>query len=364
MLPTQKQTDFVRDMAELLGCQLPDMTDRSAVVAFINKHKYEYYRKKDMLIRDKIIEECSILDFAEEIGFHLKKGARYYSLMEHDSVRIRADGKRYWRNSVAGEGGSVGKGGTVIDFAIEFCNMDTHKALRYFTEKVMKDIKLKPVAARSPKTDQGPKKEKKNLVLPNKAQDMRRVYAYLTKSRMICKDIVQDFVDDKMLYQDTFGNCVFVGYKKGIPVFATRRGTTTHVRFTNDVPGCDYGYGFYIDNGSGSLIVTESVIDAMSIMTILHRQKRDYRAYDYLALAGTGKVEALEEHLKEKKDVIRKVIAACDNDEYGRLCAENIKKMVSHYQDIDFVWKLPKKEKDWNEELQESLIHGIYSIKF
>ena len=39
------------------------------------------------------------------------------------------------------------------------------------------------------------------------------------------------------------------------------------VRFLGDLEGCDYKKGFCINNQSEKLIVTESVIDAMSVMT-------------------------------------------------------------------------------------------------
>ena len=41
------------------------------------------------------------------------------------------------------------------------------------------------------------------------------------------------------------------------------------------------------------MIVTESVIDAMSIMSILKGQGKDYKQYDYLPLSGTDKHESL-----------------------------------------------------------------------
>lgn len=68
MLPSQKQIDFVEDMARYLNIELPNMTDRRAVVAFINQHKYEFYKKRDNDIRDRIIEEIDIQDFAQELG--------------------------------------------------------------------------------------------------------------------------------------------------------------------------------------------------------------------------------------------------------------------------------------------------------
>ena len=47
------------------------------------------------------------------------------------------------------------------------------------------------------------------------------------------------------------------------------------------------------------MIVTESVIDAMSVMTILQAQGKDWKAYDYLPLGGTGKYEPILNLLKE-----------------------------------------------------------------
>ena len=41
---------------------------------------------------------------------------------------------------------------------------------------------------------------------------MRKIYAYLIKTRYISQDVVNEMVHRKMLYQDTYGNCVFLGY--------------------------------------------------------------------------------------------------------------------------------------------------------
>lgn len=71
------------------------------------------------------------------------------------------------------------------------------------------------------------------------------------------------------------------------------RGTNTEKRFVADVENSDYEHGFYINNGSEKLIVTESVIDAMSIMSILKAKGIDYKSYDYLPLAGAAKFESL-----------------------------------------------------------------------
>lgn len=186
---------------------------------------------------------------------------------------------------------------------------------------------------------------------------MRRAYAYLIKTRYIDQDVVQDFVNQKMLYQDQRGNCVFVSYDKDKqPVFACKRGTNTEKRFVADVENSDYEHGFYINNGSEKLIVTESVIDAMSIMSILKAKGIDYKSYDYLPLAGAAKFESLMNHLHD--DVTREVNLALDNDEGGIQNAEKIKELIEKEGiDLDEHDWIPD-YKDWNEEIKEAFKHG------
>ena len=57
------------------------------------------------------------------------------------------------------------------------------------------------------------KKEREPLVLPEKADNMKRAYWYLVSVRGISPKIVSHFMNRKMLYQEKkYGNCVFVGY--------------------------------------------------------------------------------------------------------------------------------------------------------
>ena len=72
-------------------------------------------------------------------------------------------------------------------------------------------------------------------------------------------------------------NCVFVKDQ-----FACLRGTKG--RFVGDVPGCDYSKGFFFGNTNQNLIITESVIDIMSVMSYLKLKNIDYNQFSYLAL--------------------------------------------------------------------------------
>ncbi len=286
---------------------------------------------------EKIRREVKIVDYAAEIGKTVVKIGHYYSLKENNSIRIDPERNCYWRNS-------NGRTGSVIDFAMEFPGgYSMHEVISMFSRRINwtnnNTVKVKPVK----------KMDNKILKLPKANKDMHRVFAYLMKTRCISKEIIQTLIDNKQLYEDERHNCVFVSYDNDKPVFACMRGTNTSHPFYGDVKGCDYTKCFFIDNGAEELIVTESVIDGLSVMTM----KADYNKYDYLFLAGVNKWESVETYLKRK--TYKRVIIATDNDKGGIEGARNICCYIRmNYESIERKWELPPLEqgKDWNRFLQ------------
>lgn len=68
----------------------------------------------------------------------------------------------------------------------------------------------------------------KEFILPEKDNNNKNVFAYLTQTRKINADIVNDLINSNHLFQDVHKNCVFVGYNENQkPVFANQRGTNT-----------------------------------------------------------------------------------------------------------------------------------------
>lgn len=193
-------------------------------------------------------------------------------------------------------------------------------------------------------------KDKLGLRLPDQAPNMHRVFAYLTKSRCIEPEIVQDFVKREMLYQDNKGNCVFVSSEKGTPVFACLRGTNTYKRFVADVENNDYAKGFYVANGVDKLIITESVIDAMSVMSALKMNGIDYKQYDYLPLAGAAKHDCVLNRIRGSN--IKEVYLALDNDKGGRTNAASLEALLRKECAGIRVNQCFPGTKDWNEELK------------
>ena len=285
------------------------------------------------------IKKISITEYARQMGFTPVKIGSYYTLKEHDSVRIDPRKNIFFRNS-------TGDRGTVIDFVMAFKGVSCGEAIKLLCD----EIELPKVYKEQNSVPQ----KKKELILPAKARNMKNVFAYLVKTRCINQKIVQEMVDRDMLYQDERNNCVFVSRdENGKSVFATVRGTNTDKKWVGDVSGCDYSHSFFIDNCSRNLIVTESVIDAMSMMDIKEQKGENHQEYNYLSVSGLGKSrEALGYHLgKTLYDI---VFLAFDNDDKGREIAKEMKKHIeSINQDISVSMLFPEAAKDWNEELQK-----------
>lgn len=275
-------------------------------------------------------EKVNIVDYAVRIGFTPKKVGKYYTLKEHDSVRIDPERNIFFRNS-------TGEHGTVIDFALTFTNLPIGKIIAE-----MENMKFSKVYTESKTKDMD-----KDFILPEKDGTYKNVYAYLIKTRGIKKEIVDSFVKRKILFQDKHKNCVFISRKDGKPVFGSLRGTNTKHKYIADVSGSDYSYGLIFKNGSDTLIVTESAIDTLSFINLFPQHENS----DYLSLSGVSKTKALINHIKAGN--YKNLILALDNDEAGKTATEKIKAEIKELKlknKINVSVLIPK-EKDWNEDL-------------
>ena len=291
-------------------------------------------------------EQVKITDYARELGYTVVRKGKYNSMKEHDSVMIDPEKNCYWRNSRPGNGGSIGQGGSVIDFVMEFESVSLKEALRLLGNRI--DFTGSSVPIVQQRRDV-PKS--KTLQLPPMGQNMHKVFAYLIKTRGIAAEIVQELVRRKQLYQDDHGNCVFVSYdKKGQALFACRRGTNTYSPFYGDVAGSDYSRGFYLDYQADRIYVTESVIDALSVMTL---KGKDAGNWNYLALNGVGKWQTVCTYLEEER--ICSVWIGLDNDDPGAAAGILLARKVKEIRpgiEVRFDFPPGKEGKDWNEVLQ------------
>ena len=316
-----------------------------------------YKAKKTALYTKEELDEIKsypILSYAEEIGYTLKQvGRGQYSLVEHDSVSISPQLNLFYRFSNANKGIS-GHKGSIIDFVMEFQDMDKTEAILYLKDYLKINYQNHSISYQKYKDmidlDYQPEPVDK-ITLPeqnmfNDKPNNYKIIQYLTVKRELNESLVKDWINKGYLYQDDHANCVFVNRdENGEPIFANRRGTSDTKTFKQDLPGCNYNHCFYIDNKSDTMIVTEGIIDGMSLLSL----RQDYNTHNLLSLSGTSKAHAVFYQLEQHPE-IKNVILGLDNDEAGISATKFISdKLKQERPDIDITDMTPIRSKDWNE---------------
>ncbi len=98
------------------------------------------------------------------------------------------------------------EGGDAIDFVRRFMGKSYPEAVEFLLSGCGGSLTLSPPIQRQPP---------KPFVLPEKNEDMRRVYAYLLRCRGLNRDVVNVFAQKNMIYESApYHNAIFVGYDK------------------------------------------------------------------------------------------------------------------------------------------------------
>ena len=338
--------------------------------------------------RRKAVHGYPIRKLVEEYGMTVveKRGTRpVISTAEHDSLVIYEDENEYHRYS-------TGTGGDVVAFMMEFSGIDKtsknkHQQVNECISILEERLKIDPSIAVS---EVRAERIKPPFETPEKADTNRRVRAYLCKTRGISEEIVDRWIRNGMLYQEAgnYGNCVFLSRDdNGKPVYGVKRSTNPTKKFVVDVTGSDYSKGFFvrgrvdeavreknsIAKGNNQIIVTEAVIDMMSLQSLyLKRRNHELREQgklsceetdyenrflnaNWYSLNGCQKYDGLLNTIAENKEITQ-VRLALDNDDAGRNAAEDIKKQIEERfsnRKIYVTISLPFTEgRDWNDELK------------
>lgn len=186
---------------------------------------------------------------------------------------------------------------------------------------------------------------------------MKRVYAYLMKQRFIDRNVIDYFVQNKMIYEDKkYHNIVFVGYdENGVAKHAYKRGTYTHAgSYKGNEAGSNPDYSFHHIGGGNDLYVFESAIDMLSFITLNQRQ---WKEKNYVALDGIAEHAMI--HILSKNRNINRVILCLDNDIAGIEATGRLKGILK-LNDYKNVSRIIPFNKDFNEDLKA--FHGIEAI--
>lgn len=293
--------------------------------------------------RRQNVKKYSLIQLAEELGYTpIRVGNNYMTLKEHDSVRINTHKNTFVQYS-------TGVSGDPVSFLMQFglTRSTRFKSVDYCLFWLEKKLNID----NSVTVEKQYEKKQVPLNLPSKDDNSRRVFAYLTKTRKIDIEIYRAFEKRNMIYQDKeHKNCVFVGYNNSKPVYAMQRSSLPSSSFKIECVGCNYDYGIIYENkGSNTLIITEAVIDMMSLMT-LNLKTRIHEKHSFLSINSVYKDRCIYNYLNKHPE-IEDVLIALDNDEKGLEAYKKIStKIKENYKKVK-IMQLTPKTKDWNEDL-------------
>lgn len=277
--------------------------------------------------------EVDLEDFLSRQGEKLLRSGREKRLASDHSITVR--GNR-WYDHAAGTGGC----------AIDFVQMHYNSTFPEAVTLLLGGEQGQAYRASGPERE----KESKPFVLPEAYPDMRRVYAYLTKTRCLDREVVSAFTRKKLIYEDAkYHNAVFVGYDAdGTARHAHKRGSCTKGdAFKGNVDGSDPRYSFrYLGKGN-TAYVFEAPIDMLSFIT-LHR--KGWQENSYVALSGISAhamLQVLEDHPQADT-----VVLCLDHDPAGIENSFRLADAVKEQRPDIRVRMLQPANKDWNEDLK------------
>ena len=312
--------------------------------------------------------QTNLEEFLQQKGEHLRKTGSESVLIykdstgEHDSISVR--GNRWYDHKNM-------RGGYPLKFMQEFYGMNFRTAMQELLNGEEPELGRKKnteqekpkvseeteVNGNTAKCEDGTKKSE--FKLPEKDSNMKRLFAYLLKTRFISKDVVKSFVDQKILYQEKeHGNVVFVGTDKdGVPKSACKKSTAEQAKgFRMTVAGSDCRYGFCWRGESSKLYVFEAAIDLMSFITL---RNDEWKADSFLALDGLS-AKPLLQFLEDQKNIYE-IFLCLDYDAAGMEACDKLNDILIEkgYEAEKIKRKYPL-YKDWNEQLKAE--HGVEAI--
>lgn len=295
-----------------------------------------------MKITDEQKERAAFVNLPQFLmahGFDLKKVGREYVWKDHDSLHIKDNGP--------GERGawfrfSEDKGGDNIGFLREYMGMSFVDAVEALTGEHI-DRTYTP----SRTYEQKPKTVTARELSLAEADNARRVFAYLCKTRGLDYDTVSALVrNGSIAQQEKTGNVLFKYYDdQGKVIGAEKVGTSTEHKFKGIATGSAAGHGFEVVRGTGEkAFFFESAIDMLSYLQMHDKELTDCRL---VSMMGVKPNIVLDTMLRNNISPDH-VFLCSDNDTAGNDFAQRLQEQ---YPDMKRVIT-PDTYKDWNGTLR------------
>lgn len=194
-----------------------------------------------------------LVEFLRRQGEKLIRSGPEYRMASDHSVTVRGN---EWYDHASKEGGGP------ISFVQNYCGLSYPEAVTRLL-----DGEQGRICEPAPKK----KEPKKEFIQPPVGREMRRLYAYLLKKRLIDREVLSTFVRAGLVYEDEkYHNAVFIGKDEhGVVRHAHKRSTSDMGKtFRINVESSDPRYSFHWNGTSDRLYVFEAPIDLLSFLTL------------------------------------------------------------------------------------------------
>jgi len=262
-----------------------------------------YYTDEE---KEKALQNTNALKYALSHGYQLMKSGNEYRLKEHDSMVFELNGKWHWN--------SRGLHGDALDLLQHYGGYTYQEAICELAGTLNDPQHSRPVTdVTLPEPT-----EKKEFVLPERADNFKIIFAYLIKERGIDEGLVKHLVVEQKLYQSkAYNNVVMIGFDDhNTARYASLRSTNSYKKiFKIDVSGSDKSYPFVIEGkaGSDTVCVFESPIEVMSYWSLC-KETQSSRIHDnLLSLGGAGVLQGLDRFLSDHPN-IKNIVSGLNND--------------------------------------------------
>lgn len=296
-----------------------------------------------MRITDEQKERANLVNLPQFLmshGFDLKKVGKEYVWKEHDSLHIKDNGP--------GERGqwfrfSENKGGDNIGLLREYMDMSFIDAVEALTGELI-DRTYTPSRTYESKPVQQTARE---LSLAE-ADNCRRVFAYLCKTRGLDYDMLSALVKKGIISQEEkTGNVLFKYYDdRGKVIGAEKVGTSTEHKFKGIATGSAGGHGFEVVCGTGEkAFFFESAIDMLSYLQMHSKELDNCRLVSMMGVKPSIVLDTMLRHNIAPENVF----LCSDNDTAGNKFA---RRLQEQYPDMKRI-VTPDIYKDWNDMLRD-----------
>ncbi len=308
-----------------------------------------------MKISDETIEKANntnLFDYVMSQGYEGKvKGKKFY-FKEHDSLNVDIEKNYFYWNSR-----------NIKGYPIQFLQyVEGYEWKDAVLRLSGEDIKISNEYSNEYNKKNNNEDEKK-LLMPNFDNNTKSAYAYLCGKRRIDKEIINFYIKNGFIKQETnvikdkknmnVSNILFIGRNEENEIsYISKRGIKEGHKFRGEQKGSKKEYGFKYIGTNNVLNVFEAPIDLLSKQSLDNMQGLNWKEDSCLSLGGVDE-KALMKLLELNVERYSIINLCLDNDEAGKNAIKNIKNILEKTYPNKFIIneKLPRNGKDYNENL-------------